>query len=63
MGLGKPRFILRLGSCCYLGFPILISIKFSYTDWEAGVVRGGGGANVGTLAFDPATLEDYLLVS
>lgn len=37
-------------------------MSYPYTDLEPGVVRDGGGANVGTLAFNPAALKDYLMV-
>ena len=36
---------------------------YPYIDLEQGVVKGGGGANVGTPAFDPFTLKYYLMVS
>ena len=35
---------------------------YSYTDLEPGVVKDGGGANVGTPGFNPAALKDYLMV-
>ena len=37
-------------------------ISYPYTDLKSGVVRDGGGANVGTLEFKPDALKDYLMV-
>ena len=36
---------------------------YPYINLEQGVIKGGGGANVGTLAFDPVTLKYYLMVN
>ena len=45
------------------GTHLYSQVLFLDIDTISGVVLGGGGADIGTIAFDPATLKTYLMVS